>query len=215
MLSRSTRLAVSLLALLLSAACTTTSQGEPGPATDHPQTTGPTDSSPTDQPGEDDLPSDGAPEVSNPLDTTTFQQDPCRALTPAQTKELNVPTSGKPYDEVLGNGCEWRNDETRGKTDVVFLDRDPRGLSALYKANKAGKWAYFEELSPIDGYPAITRDVVDDRDIGNCTVIVGVSDEIAFATILQLSEANVGKKDPCEVGAQVAGMALQTMTQGG
>lgn len=215
MRSRSTRLAAGLLVVLLSAGCTTTSQGEPGPATDQPETTEPTGSSGTDQPDEGDLPSDGAPPVENPLDTTTFQQDPCLSLTAAQTKELNVPTSGKPYEEVLGNGCEWRNDETRGKTNVVFLDRDPRGLSALYKANKAGKWAYFEELSPIDGYPAITRDVVDDRDIGNCTVIVGVSDEIAFATILQLSEANVGKKDPCEVGVQVAGMALQTMKQGG
>jgi len=212
--ARSTALVVSLLSLL-TVGCTTTSAGEPGPdATSETQTINPTSTVETADPGED-LPTDGAPTVPDPLDTTAFQQDPCRALTPDQSQELNVGSSGEPYEEVLGNGCEWRNTESKGRTKLAFLDRDPRGLSALYRANKAGKWAYFEELPPIEGYPAIVRGIVDDRDRGSCTVVVGVSDEIAFATILELSPANVGKKDPCEVGAQVAGMALQNMKQGG
>ncbi len=208
-------LLLALLCAVLTAACTTTSQGEPGPATTVRDTTGSPPSSGSADPDGDDLPTDGAPAVRDPLDTTLFQQDPCRALTPAQSQELNVGSAGEPHDSTLGKGCEWFNSQTRGEADVTFLDRDPRGLSALYLANKKGKWAYFDELAPIEGYPAIIRDIVDDRDKGVCKVIVGVSDEVAFETIVQLSRANVRKKDPCEVAAQVAGMALRTMKQGG
>jgi len=214
MRNRPSMLFVGLLMVMLASGCTTTSQGEPGPATTKSVETGTTSSSETDQANEE-LPTDGAPAVPNPIDTTTFQQTPCQMLTPAQSEELNVGSAGEPYDEALGNGCEWANKETRGRAKIAFLDKDPRGLSALYRADKEGKWAYFEELPPIEGFPAVIRDIVDRRPEGNCTVIVGVSDEIAFGTILELSQANVGKKDPCEVGAQVAGMALQTMKQGG
>jgi hypothetical protein len=60
----------------------------------------------------------------------------------------------------------------------------------------------------------VARGSVDDRDIGRCTVVVGVSDEISFEVPLTLSEVNVGKQEPCGVAARVAGMALQTMKQG-
>lgn len=213
MRNRSAALVAGLVSAVLVTGCTTTSRGEPGPATTGQVETETTSATDSNAPG-DDLPTDGAPAVPNPLDTSAFQQDPCRALTPDQSRELNVGSSGRPYDAALGKGCEWKNAVSRGRTKIAFLDRDPRGLSALYKANKAGKWAYFEELPPIEEYPAIARDIVDYRDQGSCTVIVGVSDQIAFETILELSRANVGQKDPCEVGAQVAGMALQTMRRG-
>jgi hypothetical protein len=41
-----------------------------------------------------------------------------------------------------------------------------------------------------------------------------VADDMAFESIVQLSQANVGKKDPCEVAVEVAGLALQTMKAG-
>jgi hypothetical protein len=203
-------LLVTLLSAL-AAGCTTESAGDAAPATTRPATDSTSRSS--DVTNADDLPTDGAPKVGDPLDTTAFQKDPCRALTPAQSEGLNVGAAGQSNDGPLGKGCEWSNQETRGKTNVVFLDKDPRGLSAEYKV--AEKFAYFDELEPIDGYPAIARDGVDDRPRGYCTVVVGVSNEIAFETNLQLSLENVGKKDPCEVAAEVAGMALQTMKQGG
>jgi hypothetical protein len=214
MRSRPIPLIIGLLAVMAVAGCTTPTQGAPGPATTVSSETETTSATESTEPNEE-LPTDGAPPVTNPLDASAFQGDPCRMLTAAQSQELNVGSSGQPYDEALGNGCIWQNSETRGRTKIAFLDKDPHGLSSLYRANKAGKWAYFEELQPIEGYPAIIRDIVDHRPQGSCTVIVGVSDEIAFGTILELSQANVGKKDPCEVSAQVAGMALQTMKQGG
>jgi hypothetical protein len=204
-----------VLCALVTAGCTTESQGEPGPATTGTAAVETTESSgATGEPNED-LPTDGAPAVSDPLDTTTFQQDPCGALTSGQSESLNIGSSGTRRDDVLGNGCEWRNAETRGKAVIAFLDKDPRGLSALYAADKDGKWAYFDELPAIEGYPAVSRSQVDNRSDGYCSVVVGVSDQVAFETYIELSLANKGQKDSCEVAAEVAGMALQTMKQGG
>lgn len=152
--------------------------------------------------------------MDNPLDTTSFQQDPCLALTAEQAQSLTLPAEGKPRDMPLGNGCEWNNPNDTGSVTVHFSDRDPRGLSAVYQAHEDGKYAYFEVLPPIEGYPTVAIDVIDDRDSGRCTVVVGVSDEITFEVPITQSLENIGVKDPCEVAILAAGMALQTMKKG-
>jgi Protein of unknown function (DUF3558) len=207
-------LVLGLLCTALVAGCTTVSQGEPGPATTGPAATTESQPSETDNPAEE-LPTDGAPAVNDPLDTSTFQQDPCGALTPSQSTELNVGSSGKPDEEALGKVCTWQNPETGGMAILAFLDKDPRGLSAVYHADKEGKWAYFDELPPVEGFPAVARGLTDERKKGGCSIVVGVSDEIAFSLFLQLSLANSGQKDPCDTAILVAGKALQTMKQGG
>lgn len=63
----------------------------------------------------------------------------------------------------------------------------------------------------IEGYPAIARSGTDDRDIGGCSVFVGVAGDMVFEVNLKLLQVNVGVEDPCEVAAEVAGLALQTM----
>lgn len=205
-----------LLGVVVLVGCTSTSAGraEPAPtgsSDSETSATAPESSSP----GAEPLPSDGAPKVENPLDTTKFQQDPCLALTAAQARELNVGAQGKPVPAPLGKGCDWRNSETGGHIYLQWAEKDPRGLSAEYKANKAGTWAYFVELPKIEGYPAVARDISDRRDKGECLVAVGVSDKVSFQLGGTLSRANIGKKDACEVTVQVAGMMLRTMKAGG
>jgi len=213
MLIRRSLLAASLLSLALVSACTTTSEGDPRPA--DPDGTTTSGSPRTSGNGEEDLPFAGAPKVKNPLDTSRYEQDPCKSLSADQTKPLNLPSTGKIDKNVaLGIGCDWLNEETRGDVSINFLVDDPRGLSPEYDARKRGEWAYFEELPDIEGYPAVMRSGTDDRDKGKCSVVVGVADDMVFVTILQLSQANIGHKDPCEVATQVAGLALQTMKQG-
>jgi hypothetical protein len=114
----------------------------------------------------------------------------------------------------LGNACEWNNPNGTGSATIHFSDKDPRGLSAVYQANEDGKYAYFDVLPPIEGYPAVASDVIDDRDGGRCIVAVGVSDEVTFEALITLSLENIGNKDPCQSAAMVAGMALQTMKKG-
>jgi hypothetical protein len=161
--------------------------------------------------GSDDLPTDGAPEVENPIDTSRFEDDPCLSLTSAQSDSLDLGASGAPVDAVLGKACQWRNESTRGRAQITFFDRGSRGLTGEYRANADGKWAYFDELAPIDGFPAVARDITDDRHNGGCPVVVGVSDEVTFEVDIQLSQVNVGKSDPCEVAVDVARMAVGTM----
>jgi uncharacterized protein DUF3558 len=196
-------LVVSLLGLALASACTTTSQGDPQPATTGASSTSTTGNT------EEELPFAGAPKVSDPLDTSRYEQDPCQALTADRAQSLNLPPTGETMENVaLGNGCEWKNPETRGVVNIVFIVDDPRGLSPEYEAKNQD----FKELPEIEGYPAITRDGADE--FGGCTIVVGAADDMAFESIVQLSQANIGKKDPCEVAVQVAGLALQTMKQG-
>jgi hypothetical protein len=206
------RLGLGVLGLAVLVSCSTTSEGSPKPAPTNDTGIESTDPTPPDTDPGDDLPFAGAPKVDDPMDTTRFQQDPCLSLTEGQAQELSLTSPGEPDEGGLGNICTWPSTADRtARVTVAFLNKDPRGLSALYKANDDGKFVYFEELAPIEGFPAIARDGVEDRDIGKCKVVVGTSDEIAFELVLQLSQVNVGKKDPCETAAMVAGMTLRTM----
>jgi hypothetical protein len=206
----------SLLGLALAAGCTTASEGEPRPA--DPTRTASADPTTESSGGdEDELPFAGAPKVNDPLDTTRYEQDPCRSITGEQAQqELNLPPTGEPLENVaLGVGCEWKNTDTRAYLHIVFIVDDPRGLSPEYEANEEGTWDFFEVLPDIEGYPVVARDRVDDRARGRCTVVVGVADDMAFESTLQLRGSNIGKKEPCEMAAFAAGLALQTMKQGG
>jgi hypothetical protein len=45
-------------------------------------------------------------------------------------------------------------------------------------------------------------------------VVVGATDEVTFEVRIQQSRNNVGKGDPCDVAADVAGEAVKTMKAG-
>lgn len=211
MFLRRSLLAAGILGLALASGCTTASHGSPRPATTEPTSENSTDNN-TPGNGGGELPYAGAPAVDDPLDTSHFEDNPCDALTAEQTGPLNLPTTGEPMENVaLGKGCEWKNKESRGYAQIVFADGAQDGLSSEYQANEDGDWEYFVELPEIEGYPAISRAGTDSRHVGSCVVVVGVADDMVFESIAQLSRANVGQKDPCEMAALAAGLALQTM----
>lgn len=200
----------SLLVIAIVSACTISSEGDPRPG----DPTGSTSSNSTGN-GEEELPFAGAPKVNNPLDTSRYEQDPCRSLTTDQAQSQNLPATGTPAENVaLGVGCTWFNEQTRGEVDIVFIVDDPRGLSPEYAANNRGVWAFFDVLPEIEGYPAVARSRGDDRDDGACTIVVGVADDMAFESSVQLSLAKIRKRDPCQAAVEVARLALQTMKAG-
>lgn len=207
------RLLLGATAVALLTSCTTNTAGQATPAPgDAPDTSSTT--TPSEEPDTGDLPTDGAPEVDDPLDTTKFQKEPCLSLTSDQSEGIfGLSASGRPFGGELGNACEWKNESTGGQAELHFLDKYPRGLSAQYAAENEGKWAFFEELT-VQGYPAVARGLVDRRADGGCTVVIGASNEIAFEIPVQLSRGNEGKKDACAVAADVAGEAVTTMKAG-
>lgn len=214
---RSFKVLAALAAVTIVAGCTSASAGNPRPETGQGggpgSSTAPSTGTTTAE--ADELPYAGAPSVNEPLDSEQFQQDPCRALTASQADALNLQFPGKLDDGSLGNTCEFRVRTDRlALVEIASLDKNPFGVSAVYQAEEDGKLEVFEPLEPIDGYPVVAYGALDRRDKGACSVVLGVSDEIAFEIALQQSHRNIGKKDPCETAAMVAGKVLQTMKAG-
>lgn len=205
-----TRLPILLLGLatvVTLTSCTTPSAGEPTPET----SSAPSGTSESDEPDGDDLPSHGAPKVENPLDVSEFEEEPCKSLTQQQAQDLNVPES-QPDENQFGKLCRWGSPEIlSGNLTVGFMSEVKRGLSSVYEENEKDRLKYFEKLPKIEGYPAVAWDTGHADPLGTCAVSVGVADELSFVIILQLSDANVGHKDPCDTAATVASLVLQNM----
>lgn len=163
--------------------------------------------------GGDQLPAHGAPNVPNPLDVSAFLEAPCDALTEAQAKELlgdGVATAPRP-DDAEGPACGWSGEQLRsGQIKISFITATGTGLSGAY--SERGKfYKYFVEIPPVGGYPAVALGVRDSRGEGDCGVQVGTSNRMSFGVTVTLSEKNVGKKDPCEVGQLIAKMVLENI----
>jgi hypothetical protein len=159
----------------------------------------------------DELPTNGAPKVENPIDATHFEQNPCDALTPAQASRLNVPPEGTRSDTSFGPGCAWRNPETGGNFHFGILTETKRGLSDTYRSNDNGKFTYFEPLADLEGSPAVAFDTDEKTPTIQCSVVVGLTDQLTIQTLTQLSPANVGRTDPCEVAIMATGEAMKTI----
>lgn len=184
--------------------CTVASEGTPRPASSASTET---------SAGSEGLPSDGAPKVENPLDVSHFEENPCDALTPEDAKELNIPATGEQDGDASGERCLWYNSETRGSLSVGFFSGDKLGLSGVYRDAKDGKFAYFEPIDDIEGYPAIAYNPDAEDPVIDCGVVVGIADQLAFMARVDLSDANIGQRKPCEMAAKAAGMMLRTMQE--
>lgn len=189
------------VALLFLTACTTNTAGTARPATDAPvTTTTPSETRPA-----------GAPNVTEPLDISRFVGDPCLVLTASQAQQLGLPQTGVLRDGALGKACRWSNRQTFLSISINMLNEDPAGLSAFYRANEAGKWAYFEPVPSVEGYPAVAYDALDSRADGKCAVVVGTANELAFDTAIQVADADIGKTDPCEAAIAAVALMMRTM----
>jgi Protein of unknown function (DUF3558) len=208
-----TRLPVLIAALTMAVAsgCTTTSAGTPSP--DSSSSAGSQPSSDVPPPNsDDDLPSDGAPQVETPLDVSHFEENPCDVLKPEDAQELNVPATGDQEEDALGKTCYWHNGQTQGMVTASFFSDEKRGLSSIYREAKGSEFPYFEAIEDIDGHPAVAFNT-DEKPVIDCTVAVGISDQLVFTARVDLSTANIDKTDPCEWAARVAGMMMETMQE--
>lgn len=183
--------------------CTVPSEGTPLPV-----------SSTQAPPSDSDLPSDGAPKVEDPLDVSHFEQKPCDALTPEDAKTLNVPPEGEQQKgDSLGEWCLWFNRDTNGSLAVYFFSGDKRGLSSVYAEARSANWPYFKRIDDIEKHPAVAYNIKEDKPEEGCAVAVGLTDQLTFAANVSLSDANLGKSDPCPLAAKAAGMLMRTMQE--
>ncbi|WP_225978307.1 DUF3558 domain-containing protein [Gandjariella thermophila] len=154
----------------------------------------------------------GAPHVASPLDTAKYQADPCRTLTRAQLQSLGLPAATPNPDIAFPAGpkCSWFSTQTNSSIAMSFLTGNKRGLSNLYLKRKEA--ALFQEIPPINGYPAVIFDeYADQRSRGACSVAVGMSDTLILAVPVQGTPQT---KDPCGIAQQAAGLIIENIKGG-
>lgn len=202
---RRTILVFSAVTLALSACSTPTTNGTPTPSSGG---TSPTQSNSAILPP-------GVPRVEHPIDVTRFKQDPCTALTKSQAEEL---LGGAPEavqrDGSAGPACAWSIPSTaRPVIDVIISNFGDSGTAKFY-AGKGTTYKLLEPLEPIDGHPVTAYGIKDSRAQGDCSVALGTSDTQTLGISATQSEANVGKKDPCDVAREAAIRVLATIRGG-
>lgn len=147
-----------------------------------------------------------APPVPAPLPTDTLLANPCGALSPDQAAQIGLTGAGKADQDEAGPRCQWKS--ATSTLNAVYISPVPanaNGLSDIY-ANKA-KDQYFQPTT-IDGYPAVYADVQDTRSIGDCSLWVGVTDQLAVSVSTQIGEGP-NKSNPCPVIQRVATAMVQ------
>ncbi|RSN35799.1 DUF3558 domain-containing protein [Amycolatopsis sp. WAC 01416] len=160
------------------------------------------------------LPGPGVPKVDNPIDLTRIKQTPCNALTDTQVQEIlgsAAETSDRP-DDASGPSCRWSPPAaSRPRVNVLFSKSADRGMTSVYEA-KGNPYKLFDPLEPIDGYPVTAYGTEDERaSRGRCSVALGTSDNETIDVVLEQSEANIGKKDPCDAAREAAIRVLTTI----
>lgn len=159
-----------------------------------------------------------APKVEHPLNPSgAYLADPCKLLTPAQLQKLNLADADgqlkRPYPGGLV--CGLVSHRTGSRADVQAPTTFPNGLSSLYESHKKypeGPQGYFVPAS-VAGFPAVLQDAVDDRDLGDCTVYVGINDRQVFSVhydaLLDHDEAKL--KQACGLATRTAAQVIATL----
>ncbi|KMS68257.1 hypothetical protein ACZ91_66915, partial [Streptomyces regensis] len=159
-----------------------------------------------------ELPHSGAPAVHNPLPESVVSGDPCQALTPEQVKTAlgDGVSQGQRSDvEELGARCRWSHSSNQSAITVGFQTETGQGLSAVY-ANTQPRMPVFNEIDPIEGYPAVEFKESDTDPM--CTTMVGIADEYAISVSGTLgADAEQEGKDSCKPGQQVASWVVANL----
>ncbi|MFI7118049.1 DUF3558 domain-containing protein [Amycolatopsis sp. NPDC049868] len=155
------------------------------------------------------------PKVESPIDLARFKQAPCSALTKPQVGELLGATpDGEAREGTAGPACTWVvPSTTRPLISVVFSNTQDSGTAKIYAA-KGKSYQLVEPLKPVDGYPLTAYGITDERSVGRCSAALGTSETETIGIAAEQSEANVGKKDPCDVAREAAIRVLATIRGG-
>ncbi|MFD9959224.1 DUF3558 domain-containing protein [Amycolatopsis sp. NPDC058986] len=201
-------------AALALTACSTNTPGNAQPSSATASST----TSKASTPGtSDQIPGPGVPKVTDPIDFTPHLRTPCDALTREQVTDLLGENASAKTDLAATSGptCTWRPPGT-ARTDVSinFFTAYPEGLTRIYRLRNT-EYKFFMEVPAIGGHPAVAYGFADKRNTtGECLVAVGTSDTSVLNAGITLSDANIGKRDPCEIAQKVAGEALANIKGG-
>jgi hypothetical protein len=177
------------IASILSACSSHTTAGTPS--------TAPADPSPTTS-------AQLAPKVPAALPTDTILSDPCQGISSTQADTIGLVPQGipktLPYD---GKGCNWKSaTDTSNEVAIAPLAVSKNGMNDIYANNALHKFQLFQPLT-IAGYPAAKVELAGDQSTGNCTLWVGVTDQLAVQ-VEALISFGINKTNPCPIATKVA-----------
>jgi hypothetical protein len=157
----------------------------------------------------------GAPKISNPLDLTAAEADPCAVVTAAQLQAYGIPgVAGKKSSTAPGSGCLWPGGTTDAEmSPAVNILPAGTSLETIY-AKKGSTYPVFEPQPDVQGYPAAIALAVDQRKDGSCELFVGASDEKAILVTFQSFEKSKYFADPCAGATEFANLAMTTIKAG-
>lgn len=156
------------------------------------------------------------PRVARPLDVAAYQADPCKTVPQAAMTSLGFTAAGEPHvgqsaSEKAGPGCAWIGSD--GLSALLILetanrDKGTGGLTGQYTAKDSGALGFLEPAPDVDGYPAVYADLSDRRAKGNCALVVGIADDLAFSAT---TSGFQGQQGSCGAAQQIAAAVLKTL----
>ena len=154
--------------------------------------------------------------MQNPLDVKAFEANPCSTVTPAQVEAYGLPgVAGRVNTGSPGAACSWLGASTPAKAaPALTILPEGTNLDSIYSNKDNGTYAVFEVLPAIQGYPAVLTLAVDQRSSGDCTIVVGVSDEKAILFTFQSVKGSSRLADPCGSVIEFANLAITTIKAG-
>jgi hypothetical protein len=147
-----------------------------------------------------------APEVPDPLEVDGIVDDPCAALGREQFGDLGIEGPGERRESRAEPACDWRMTSSRLHSITITARTEDRGLRSVY--GRQDSQQYFEPTE-VDGYPAVFASPLDQRGNGNCTLHVGLTDDLT-ATV----ETHFLDQDPCPVTEDAAAAMLDHVREG-
>ncbi|HVV14048.1 DUF3558 domain-containing protein [Amycolatopsis sp.] len=142
-----------------------------------------------------------APSVPSPLPTDQLVSNPCSALSADQVTQTGLTGAGQADQDQAGPRCMWKSaTSTFNYVYISPVTANKNGLSNIY-ALKAQD-AYFEPTT-VSGYPAVYASIQDTRSAGNCSLWVGVTDQLAVSVTAQIG-SGPNKSNPCPVAERIA-----------
>jgi uncharacterized protein DUF3558 len=151
-----------------------------------------------------------APKVQNPLPASVISKHPCdSALTAAQLTQLfgEVP-SARHTDNAAGPGCGWTKASTSAGINIAWMTGLKDGLSDYYAQKQSDA---YQQPADIGDYPAVVYNSTESTPVGDCSVGVGIADNLAFDVHFVVGSNRYGQQNPCDVAKVVAHDVLDNL----
>lgn len=159
--------------------------------------------------------------IESPLDVSPFLSDPCSLVSPELLESLGFsPEEGREKtagsDDVAalaGPYCGWSGKDEGNLTVGIQSGNTQRGtggLEGIRNLHEQGRFALWEESS-ISGYPSAYYGINDGRAQGDCSIAVGVAEDMTFSVSADFYYDNPEKA--CGIAQEVAGGVIQNLQE--